>query len=52
MFKIAAAKEFVKQSVIKQELIIAINKAFEGKEVSEVAESIQKKLRYEFLVAV
>ena len=53
MLKMAAAKEFVKQCVIiSKSLIMAVNKAFEGKEVSEVAESIQKKLRYEFLVAV
>lgn len=52
MLKIAVVKDFVKQCVIRESLIMAINKAFEGKEVSEVAESIQKKLRYEFLVAV
>lgn len=53
MLKMAAAKEFVKQCVIiSKSLIMAVNKAFEGKEVSEVAESIQKKLRYEFLVAI
>ena len=47
MLKMAAAKEFVKQCVIiSKSLIMAVNKAFEGKEVSEVAESIQKKLRY------
>ena len=53
MLKIAAAKEFVKQcAIISKSLIIAIIKAFEGKEVLDVAESIQKKLRYELLVAV
>jgi len=53
MLKMAAAKEFVKQCVIiSKSLIIAINKAFEGEEVLDVADIIQKKLRCEFLVAV